>query len=172
MLEFIKDVLRGQFEASLCMLDDCINCCPPQQWDGLIGKYPFWQVVYHTLCFVDLYLSPDARSFELRDGRDGEAIMHPAGWKEFDDEYPSRRFEQVEMLAYLKVCRAKLLATLAAETAESLQGGSGQPHLPFSRGELHVYSLRHVQHHTGQLSAFLRRVRLSQNPRWVKTGGR
>ena len=30
--------------------------------------------------------------------------------------------------------------------------------LPFSRLELHLYNLRHIQHHTGQLSAYLRRV--------------
>lgn len=34
-----------------------------------------------------------------------------------------------------------------------------------ARGELHLYNLRHVQHHTGQLSAYLRRI--GQVPRWV-----
>ena len=33
-------------------------------WDAPIAKYPFWMVAYHTLCYVDCYLSPDNAAFE------------------------------------------------------------------------------------------------------------
>jgi hypothetical protein len=59
MLDYVQKILTGQFEASLGMLNDCIQNYPPRHWDGRIAKYPFWHVAYHTLCFVDLYLSPD-----------------------------------------------------------------------------------------------------------------
>jgi hypothetical protein len=68
-------MLAGQFEASLCMMNDRIRKCPPQHWDGKIARYAFWHVAYHTLCFVDLYLSPDEASFQFRD-------IHPQGWHE------------------------------------------------------------------------------------------
>jgi hypothetical protein len=48
------------------------------------------------------------------------------------------------------------METLASETRESLERESGFRWLPFSRSELHVYNIRHVQHHTGQLSAYVR----------------
>lgn len=167
MIEYVRTILTGQFEASLCMMNDCLVKCPPGHWDGIVGKYPFWTVAYHTLCFVDLYLSPDKDAFEFRD-------VHPCGWKEFDDEYPSRRFEQNELIAYLAICRSKMLSTIAGESAETLQGASGFSWLSFTRGELHLYNMRHVQHHTGQLSAYLRRVDpVFQNPktvRWVSSG--
>ncbi len=166
MLDHVKQLLVNQFEAALCMLNDCVEKCPPAQWDGIVAKYPFWQVAYHTLCFVDMYLSPDEASFTPR------ADFHPAGMREFDDEFPSRRFTQREVLAYLAVCRQKARETLAAETAETLQGPSGFPARPATRGEMHVYNIRHVMHHVGQLGAFLRRADPSLNPRWIGSGWR
>ena len=77
-----------------------------------------------------------------------------------------------ETLAYLAVCRKMAVETLAAETESSLERVSGFPRQQFSRGELHVYSIRHVQHHTGQLSAFLRRIINDTGSWWVKTGWR
>ena len=39
----------------------------------------------------------------------------------------------------------------------ALAGPSGFHWLKFSRLELHVYNIRHLQHHVGQLNAALRR---------------
>lgn len=151
MVEYLKDLLLHQFTAALGMLHDCLVTCPDEHWDAIVGKYPFWQVAYHTLCFTDLYLARDENDFK-------PGAMHPAGWKEFDEEYPSRRFARAELIAYAQFCRRKLGEALAAETRESLEGPSGHARRTFSRGELYIYNLRHIQHHTGQLSACLRRT--------------
>ena len=163
MIDLVKRTLAHQFEASLCMMNDCLVKCPAAHWDGKVAKYPFWQVAYHALCFVDLYLTVKHEAFVFRD-------LHPQGWKEFDDEYPSRRFEPDEITRYLTICRTKAADTIAAETAESLAGPSGFAWLKFSRAELHVYNIRHLQHHTGQLAAYLRRVDATIDPRWVGSG--
>ncbi len=176
MIDHVREILLGQFEASLCMLNECMEKCPQEHWDGKIAKYTFWQVAYHTLCFVDLYLSPSVESFQRRD-------LHPQGWSEpgsswsrFKEEYPSRRFDKRELTEYLAICRQKGIETLASETPESLEHVSGFQWLPFSRGEVHLYNIRHIQHHTGQLSAFLRKVdEALQDPkavRWISTGWR
>jgi len=166
MIDHVKQMLIAQFEAALCMLNDCVEKCPPAHWDGLVAKYPLWQVAYHTLCMVDLYLSPREDTFTT------SPHFHPAGMRELDDEYPSRRFMQPEIRAYLAVCRQKVRDTLAAETTESLCGPSGLPGRPATRLELHVYNIRHVMHHVGQLGAFLRRMDSSIDPRWVGSGWR
>jgi hypothetical protein len=167
LIEQFRRVVAAQFEAALCMMNDCLAKCPDRHWEGIVGKYPFWQVAYHTLCFVDLYLTKSHEAFEFR-------AIHPGGWKEFDDEHPSRRFEREELLDYLQVCRAKILETIAAETPATLEGPSGFSWIQFSRAEMHLYNMRHVQHHAGQLSAFLRKAEPSlQDPkvvRWVSTG--
>ncbi len=162
MTDYLKIILSSQFEAALAMFNDCAQKCPPEHWDGKIAKYPFWQVAYHTLCFVDLYLAPNEETFEPR------ADLHPQGWREFDDEYPSRRFEQREILNYVTLCLEKARQTFAAETAATLAGPSGHKRRTFSRSELHIYNLRHLQHHTGQLSAFLRQV--GADPKWFSAG--
>jgi len=163
MIDLVKQVLANQFEASLCMMNDCVVKCPPAHWDGKVAKYPFWQVAYHTLCFVDLYLTVRHEAFVFRD-------LHPGGWSEFDDEHPSRRFEQDELMRYLSICRQKAADTVAAETAETLAGPSGFEWLKFTRAETHVYNIRHIQHHTGQLGAYLRRFDEAINPKWVGSG--
>jgi hypothetical protein len=51
-----------------------------------------------------------------------------------------------------------MLASIASETEDSLAGASGFFWYEITRGEMHLVNIRHIQHHTGQLSAFLRRV--------------
>lgn len=169
----IKPIIASQLLASLAMMNDCVQKCPPQLWNNpekTIAKYPFWLVVYHTLCFVDLYLSPSETVYQPR--TEPPVVFHPRGWQEFDDEYPSRTFTQPELLAYIQVCREKIAAVLGngpdSETEISLSGPSGFSRLAFTRTELHLYNLRHLQHHTGQLTAFLRRGDVETS--WVKAG--
>ena len=125
MVEYLRTILTAQFEAALCMAGDCLRKCPAEHWDSPVAKYPFWQVAYHALCFVDFYLSPGEQAFAPR------PELHPRGLAEMDDEYPSRRFEREELLAYVTLCRQKVAAALAAETEESLQAwcASGGPWL-------------------------------------------
>ena len=167
MTQYLRNLLAGQFDASLCMLNECIASCPAEHWEGMIASLTFRQVAYHTLFFVDLYLSPGERAFELRE-------LHQRGGDE-REPYPGKGLEKRETLAYLSICRDKMTATLAGETEQSLQGPCGFSwRKDVTRGELHVYNIRHVQHHTGQLSAFLRRVEPSLRDykllRWVGTG--
>jgi hypothetical protein len=136
-----------------------------EHWEGKIANNTFRQVAYHTLFFVDLYLSPNEEAFKLRD-------FHHGGGDERFNQAPSTGLTKDETLSYLAICRKKALETLACETPESLKRASGFSRLPFSRGELHLYNLRHVQHHTGQLSAYLRRIVEDGERWWVKTGWR
>jgi hypothetical protein len=163
MFEYFKQIVTAQFEASLCMLGDCLEKCPADHWQAKVGNNEFWFVAYHALCYVDLYLSPSDDEFQLREfhTQDEEQPFIPAEGVVFSKE---------QIAGYLAICRPKAVETLAAETNESLQRESGFPWLPFTRGELHIYNLRHVQHHTGQLSASLRRVGVE--PRWVGSGWR
>jgi hypothetical protein len=165
MIEQVKSVLARQFDAALCMINNCLVKCPTEHWDGKVAKYPFWQVAYHTLCFVDLYLTTSKDAFAFRS-------VHPQGWKEFDDEHPSRRFSREEIAGYLVICRQKAAAAIAGETEQSLAGPSGFDWLRFSRLELHIYNIRHIQHHAGQLGAYLRRIEPTIDPHWVGSGWR
>jgi hypothetical protein len=168
MLDYWKQTTLAQFEAALAMLKGCLEQCPPNLWEEKLAALTFRQVAYHTLFFVDYYLSPGEEDFSLRD-------LHLVGGDE-REPVNSPGLDQPATLAYVPICLEKLRTTLAAETEASLQQSSGFSWLPFTRGELHLYNLRHVQHHTGQLSAQLRRLDPAcanrEMLRWVRTGWR
>lgn len=154
-----RGVMLKQFEAGLCMLGDCVQKCPEAHWGRKVGKWPFWLVAYHTLCYVDLYL--EKRKADWKPGP-----MHPKGFSELLEEVPSRKFSKDEVLGYVRTCRAKARAVFGR--AGVMKGRSGFRWYKVSRAELHLISLRHLAHHTGQLSAYLRRLGLK--PRWVGSG--
>lgn len=168
MEALVNNVLASQMRAALEMLKTCITHCPDDHWDTPIAKYPFWQVAYHTLCFVDVYLSPSDTAWAPMLDTPERPGLHPRGRAELEEEYPSRRFARDELLAYAEICHEKITRTFAAETAETLAGPSGFPRLTFTRAELHLYNLRHIQHHAGALAAFLHRE--GGSVKWVRSG--
>jgi hypothetical protein len=166
MLAYVKRILTAQYEGSLAMLNRCIEACPPEHWEGKIAQGTFRWVAYHTLFFTDLYLSPSNELFELRD-------LHSSGGDERGpDATPG--LSKDDTLAYMPLCRQKVYDSLAAETEESLAGPSGFFWYEITRGEMHLVNIRHIQHHTGQLSAYLRRVdeqfKDPKTLRWIGSG--
>ncbi|HZZ29201.1 MAG TPA: DinB family protein [Pirellulales bacterium] len=168
MLELYKQTVLGQFEAALAMLKQCIAACPSEHWESKIANNTFRYVAYHTLFFADYYLSPGEQAFQLRE-------LHQRGGDE-RGEAASIGLSQPETLEYVRLVHQKLRDVLAAETEQSLAGPSGIARRKCCRAELHLYNLRHIQHHTGAMYAYLRRVdpALADNQSlpWISTGWR
>lgn len=169
MFDYFKSCVLSQFEAALWMLNDCIAKCPDQHWSGpnsIIGKYEFWLVAYHTLYCTDLYLSRNDQSLEY------PPQFYPGGKSDMDDEYPSRMMTRHELLDFAAFCLAKLRSAMASETAESIVAHCGFSHKKLTRGELYIYNMRHIMHHTGQLSALIRRTSVDETrqPKWGNAG--
>jgi hypothetical protein len=161
-------ILTSQYEASLAMLKDCIAACGEEHWEGKIATATFRQIAYHTLFWTDLYLSPSEEAFRLRE-------LHERGG---DERRPvlSAGLSKAETLEYAGICRAKAVETLAGETREVLEGPSGFSWRQCPRAELHIYDIRHIQHHAGAMAAYLRRVDSElagrEALRWVGHGWR
>jgi len=172
MTEHLKQVLRNQFEASLAMLKNRMEVCPPEQWEGLVTRGTFRQHVYHVLFWADYYLTPHEDQF----------VPSPFNERGGDELQPGAcdGLEQADAIQYLALCHDKVLTVIAAETQASLEGGSGFPSIfvryPLSRAELHLYNIRHIQHHTAQMSLFLRKVADERGTElelpWIGTGWR
>lgn len=152
MANDLRTILESQFAAAWRMFVDCVRQCPESSWDEPVAKYPFWLVAYHTLYCTDGYLSRTESEFAL------DPRFHPGGRSDIDSEFPSKRFTKAELLDYASACAEKAKRAFAAESAESLAGDCGFARRAMSRAELHVYNTRHVQHHTGQLGAVVRRA--------------
>jgi len=162
MSEDLRTILESQFAAAWRMFVDCLEQCPESHWDELVAKYPFWLVAYHTLYCTDGYLSRNEGAFQLH------PQFHPAGAADIEGEHPSKRFTKTELLEYARYCGDKAKRAFSEETAATLAGDCGFERRTMNRAELHIYNLRHVEHHTGQLSAVVRRA--GGEPKWISRG--
>lgn len=66
-------------------------------------------------------------------------------------------------------CRQKAAEVIASETADSLSAPAGFERREFSRAELYVYTIRHIQHHSAQLSLRLR-IEADRDVPWIGSG--
>ena len=63
MNALIRSAVAGQFGAALRMFRDCVERGEGGTWLAAVGKYPFWQVAYHTFFFAHLYVQPNEAAF-------------------------------------------------------------------------------------------------------------
>src|SRR5215470_5455486 len=109
MIDFWRSAIRQQFRAAIDMLANAIQACPDSVWSGEPPR-AFWYIAFHTLFFLDLYLSPV--------GEDQFRSPAPFSLAELADEggVPEPAHTKDELLAYLDHCRKKLDAVMAAMT--------------------------------------------------------
>lgn len=157
-----RAILWNQFGASIDMLENAINACPKEVWGDKPGFYEFWYYAYHTLFFLDLYLS---------ESEEGFAPPKPFTLSELDDSgvLPDRVYSREELLTYLDHGRRKCRKVIEALTDEDITRKCA-----FGRDlsvvELMMYNMRHVQHHAAQLNLLLRQ-KIDSAPLWISKAG-
>lgn len=147
-----------QFGAVIDELGDVLRDCPdelwarqlwndhPDQWVAA-GFSTFWYLGYHTLFWLDLYLTGTEEGFtppapfDLVEMEAGESLP--------------RAYTREELLGYWKHCRGRCKETIGSLSVQQANRLCRFPwgEMPFA--ELLVYNLRHVQEHTAQLRMFL-----------------
>src|SRR6266849_1769971 len=143
-----RAIVWQQFGAAIDMLENAILACPDQLWSDRSQRPEFWYLVYHTLFFLDLYLSGSLAGF-VPPAPFTLDELDPAGL------LPARPYSKDELQAYLEHGREKCRATIEALTDEQARqpgGGSGGE---MSFAELLLYNMRHVQEHAAQLNLML-----------------
>lgn len=154
-----KSVLWPQFGAAIDMLENALLACPDHLWSDRSQTPEYWYLVYHTLFWLDLYLSGSVEGF---------APPAPFTLDELDPAgvFPEQPYTKKELHGYLEHGRRKCRATIAALTEEKARERRtfrwGEP----SFAELLVYNLRHVQHGAAQLNLILRQ-KTDAAPSWV-----
>jgi hypothetical protein len=155
MIETVKRLIASQYEASLCTLAHCIAKCPEGLWNVRVAKYPFCQVAFHTLFFADYYLGPDADSLRQQPFHLANPDLF-GDYEQLQEREPESLYEMRQIEGYLAFVRGKAAATIAAETETDLCAAARFARRNCSRAELHVYNIRHIQHHAAQLILRLR----------------
>lgn len=146
----------GQFGAAIDYLAATIHACPDELWRAPLWQTPdtqpqfaqFWYVAYHTLFWLDLYLTG---------AEEGFLPPTPFTLIEQDESgpLPERVYTKAELQAYLSDCRAKCQATLAALTDEAAGRVCSFGWGEVSFLELLIYNLRHVHGHAAQMNMLL-----------------
>lgn len=157
MVDTLKELLAHQYEAALCTLNLAIERCPDAGWNGPVANWKFCQAAFHVVFFADVYLQPSDDVDALK--RQAFHVAHAADFRDYEeleDRAQVLLYEKAFVRRYLQEVRRKARETIARESAEVLAGPSGFRRRQCSRAELHVYNIRHVQHHAAQLSLRLR----------------
>jgi hypothetical protein len=153
---YLQISIWQQFGASIDMLENAIQVCPDQLWQAPLWHDPadrpeyahFWYLAYHTLFWLDLYLSGATEGF-LPPPPFNLDELDPAGL------LPEKPYTKDELQNYLENDRKKCQTTIEALTDEK-----AQQICKFRWGEIYfvellLYNMRHVQEHTAQLNLFL-----------------
>ncbi|GCE15514.1 DinB family protein [Tengunoibacter tsumagoiensis] len=161
-----RSALWQQFGAAIDMLDNALLACPTSLWEERLWNDPsdhspwlppesaqFWYITYHTLFWLDFYLS----------GKSEEEFAPPAPfiWTEVEPPIsPQRPYTKEELHVYLVETRRKyhaLLSTLTDEQACQTFAYPWAEGQAVSFVEVALYIMRHTQEHAAQLSYFLGR---------------
>jgi hypothetical protein len=147
-----------QFGIAIDSFGKALRECPDELWEKRLwedepdqwmapGFSSFWYLCYHTLFWLDLYLTGAEEGFmppepfDLVEMQDGESLP--------------RVYTREELLGYLDYCRKRCQEIISTLTTEQAYRMCRFPwgELPF--GELLLYTIRHVQEHAAQLHLFI-----------------
>jgi hypothetical protein len=168
MLQTLKDLTTNQFEAALSTLNACIDKCPDSAWNGPVVNLKFCQAAFHTLFYTDYYLGQTDEDFRQEAFHRENAHVF-LDYEELEPRAPVHVYERAWIKAYLRYCLERCRDVVSAETVESLTAKTKFPRKDFSRAEMHVYNIRHLQHHSAQLIMRLR-IDFQADMPWFKSG--
>jgi hypothetical protein len=145
----LKTSIWQQFGAAIDTLDDALNLCPDELWTTVLWddeedpRYgQFWFVAYHTLFWLDLFLTGSSKDF-----------APPAPF--IRGVLPETPYPKEAVHTYLKQCRQKSKAIIEALTDEKAYQICTFNWMEPTYLELQLYSMRHIQEHAAQLNLVL-----------------
>lgn len=153
MINTLNSELWKQYGAALDMLENALVKCPASLWDD---ENKFWYNAYHCLFFTDYDLTTDPENFHPPEPYT-MSEMDPSGIM------PERTYTKEELIAYLRHSRKKARKLIMHDITD-MRWNNGRR--DFTMTEHLFHSMRHVQHHTGQLNFMLGKIDHSL-PIWV-----
>ncbi len=153
-----NDMLWRQFAVTIDSFGAALRNCPDELWEKRLwadepdqwvaaGFSAYWYLCYHTLFWLDLYLTG---------AEEGFMPPEPFDLVEMEaNEVLPRTYSREELLGYLQTCRQRCQDTVTTLSTEQAYRVCRFPwgEVPFA--ELMLYTMRHVQEHAAQLHFFL-----------------
>jgi len=163
----IRNHLVRQYLAALAMLRQAIEACPESLWLDANYTNRFWHIAFHTVFYTHFYVQTSEEEFhpwvKHQKGSNYLGVQRSASGEPAPQITPYKR---KDVLEYWILCRDQVAKRVPQD---KLEAESGFSWLPFNRFEVHLYNLRHLAHHTGQLTDRLRVV-TNTGVTWVRQG--
>ncbi len=145
----LPEIIISQYRAALAMLGQAITRCPDSLWDSPDDKTKYWHIAYHALFYTHLYLQDSESTFRpWSKYRKDYHYLGPLPWPPHDLPQIGESYGKDDLLEYLAFCERQVAERVPAL---DLAGASGFYWLPFGKFELQIYTIRHIQQHTGEL---------------------
>lgn len=167
----ITEILTSQYRASLGMLRNALGRVPEKQWNNDAQNNPIWQIAYHVVWATKFYLGSNPESYApFENAIEGaESLGGSQDWENPDNGVTVEGFHtKKELISFIDEIENNLQQSIEAWP---LEDSSGFEWYIYSRLELHINSIRHIQHHTAQIIERLKTVgttgfpwRADQNP--------
>jgi hypothetical protein len=159
--------LVRQYLAALAMLRNAIESCPDDLWLDTKFTNRFWHVAYHTVFYTHFYVHLSEEEFRpwLKHQK-GSNYLGARAWAPNEPAPEITPYTREHVLDYWTLCRDQVAKRVAQD---KLDAESGFSWLAFNRFEVHLYNLRHLAHHTGQLADRLR-IATNAGVVWVRQG--
>ena len=153
-----KEMLWRQFSTTIESFENALVDCPDELWETQLwedepdqwvaeGFSKFWYLCYHTLFWLDLYLTG---------AEEGFTPPAPFDLVEMEaNETLPRVYTREELLNYLDDCRNNYQQTISDLTPEQANRTCSFAWGDLPYAELLLYVMRHVQEHAAQLHMFL-----------------
>jgi hypothetical protein len=129
-----KQVIQSQYLASLAMLKQAIENCPPNVWDDPGDTFKFWSKSYHALFYAHLYVQQAEKDF--------------VPWEKHHDPDGDVPFTKDQVLEYMAFVERQITERVPIT---DLEAESGFHWYPVNKLEMHFINIRHIQQHTGEL---------------------
>lgn len=149
------DICNQNYLALLKMVEKAIELCPDGLWSKETDQPQFWQEVYHTLFYLDFYLSKNPKSHQSK-----------FEFKENLGEKPSRILTKNEITDYLKEVETKTKEIFKNLTTSEIEGKNSFWWTGPTLGHRLIYNLRHSQHHMGKINEILKKNGI-EAAKWV-----
>ena len=149
----MKQEFISQYRAALQMLANTIVHCPDTHWADI----NYQKMVYHALHYTALYLSKTEDDFIPWDN-------HRPGFHILGNLTARQKLNVVELI-YSKAEMQNYITAISQSLPhkideQSLTAPSGFEWIAMNKLELHLYNLRHLQHHVGQLIGSLHQINI------------
>lgn len=155
----LMEAISEQYGAALHMLENTITKCDQGLWENTTTETVISQVIYHTLFYVDFYLSKnkaEREAFKGKYGDDGESFHEP-----------DKLFTKEQLTAYVQEIKQKANKRFNELTIQELNGEPVFEWHGSSELSSLLYNLRHIMLHVGALHVRINSIGNNMPLRWI-----